>query len=340
MSQASVHDDGGAPVSTAVPLQDRFLGCLLGCAVGDALGAPYEGLWSHSIPAGEALLSEFAEFEGYPSGQFTDDTQLTLATVRSILQVGDLSPAHVARSIAALWKRAEVIGPGGACTRAALNFLCTGDWTTCGAPVGQAGNGTAMRTAALGLLFLRRPDELPAAVADIARLTHQDSRSIAGGVAVAKAAQLLAAGAHPADPGFGAAIAETMWPHAPEFAEMVGRLPALAQQPPEVAVPVIAWSGMSRPEFDVPIITPFVIPTVLAALWVLLRHPDSWTGAVAAAIRLGGDVDTLGAIVGALAGTRLGVGAIPEHLQQTVHQAESVRALAMRYHTLAVRGER
>ena len=80
---------------------------------------------------------------------------------------------------------------------------------------------------------------------------------------------------------------------------MVLGLPQLAQQEPEVALPSIAWAGMSRPEFDRPIITPFVIPTVLAALWCLLRHPDSWADAVASAIRLGGDVDTLGAIVGA-----------------------------------------
>src|SRR5215472_15290513 len=166
----------------AVPLRDRFLGCLLGGAVGDALGAPFEGLWSHSIPDEEALLAGYAEFEGYPPGQFTDDTQLTLATVRSILETGGVSPAHVARSIAELWRRQEVIGPGGACTSAALTFLRTRDWTTCGASVGQAGNGTAMRTAVLGLLFLDRPEDLPGAVADISRITHQDPRSIAGGV--------------------------------------------------------------------------------------------------------------------------------------------------------------
>ena len=51
-----------------------------------------------------------------------------------------------------------------------------------------------MRTAVLGLLFLDRPERLPSAVADVSRITHQDPRSIGGGVAVAKAAQLLAGG--------------------------------------------------------------------------------------------------------------------------------------------------
>jgi len=49
-----------------------------------------------------------------------------------------------------LWKSQSVVGPGGACTHAATTFLKNGDWTTCGAAVGQAGNGTAMRTAVVG----------------------------------------------------------------------------------------------------------------------------------------------------------------------------------------------
>jgi ADP-ribosylglycohydrolase len=321
----------------AASLRDRFQRCLLGCAVGDALGAPYEGLWSHSIPEEGALLREFAEFEGYPRGQFTDDTQLTVATLRSILKVSDVSPAHIAGSIAALWRRQEVIGPGGACTHAALTFLRTGDWATCGAAVGQAGNGTAMRTASLGLFFLHDADRLPRVVADVSRITHQDSRSIAGGVAIAKAAQLLAADPGQGAPSFCRAVAEAITPYDAAFAEMVAGLAARVPEPPEVALPIIAWSGMARPEFDAPIITPFVIPTVLVAFWCLLRQPGSWPRAVASAIRLGGDVDTLGAIVGALAGARLGVGAIPAHLRAGVQQSEKLHELALRYYAAAMR---
>jgi hypothetical protein len=76
-----------------VSLQDRFVGCLLGCAVGDALGAPFEGLWSHSIRPEDEILAGFAKFEGYPPGQFTD-TQLTVACVhrRSDLRRGQPDP--------------------------------------------------------------------------------------------------------------------------------------------------------------------------------------------------------------------------------------------------------
>jgi ADP-ribosyl-[dinitrogen reductase] hydrolase len=318
----------------SLDLEDRFIGCLLGCAVGDALGAPFEGLWSANIPAEAALLGGFDEYEGYPRGQFTDDTQLTVASVEAIVAAGGVDPERIARSIARLWKHDSVIGPGGACTRAAHTFLKTEDWQTCGAPEGQAGNGTAMRTAVVGIFFVHEPDALPQSAADVSRITHQDPRSIAGGVAIAKAAQLLATGSQLSPDRFCNDIAAVMLPFDPGFAELVRSLPLRLTEEREVALAKIAWAGMSRPEFDRPIITPFVMPTVLAALWMVLQFPDSWARAVSAAIKLGGDADTLGAIVGALMGARLGVGAIPAHLAEAVVDADRLRVLAVRYHSL------
>lgn len=312
-------------------LESRSLGCLLGCAVGDALGAPFEGYWDHQLPGRKALLRGFAEVEGYPRGQYTDDTQLTLATVESVVRRGGVEPSDIAASIASLWKHGSVVGPGGACTFAANAFLKSRDWTTCGAPAGQAGNGTAMRTAALGLCFLRDPDRLPGAVADVSRITHRDPRSVAGGVAIAKAAHLLATLDAVGGPSFCGPIADAIRPYEATFADLVDDLPSRLLEDRETALHAIAWAGSSRPEFSRPIITPFVVPTVLAALWVVLRHPSSWPGAVAEAIGLGGDVDTLGAIVGALLGTRLGLAAIPGHLAEGVLKSAAIRKLARRY---------
>jgi ADP-ribosylglycohydrolase len=118
---------------------------------------------------------------------------------------------------------------------------------------------------------------------------------------------------------------------------MVRELPRRLQEHPEPAFRVIAGAGMATPEFAEPIITPFVIPTVLAALWCLLRHPDSWRKGVASAIRLGGDVDTLGAIVGALLGARLGLASIPHHLVEAVLDRDVLQTLALRYHALVTR---
>jgi ADP-ribosylglycohydrolase len=320
-------------------LEDRFLGCLIGCAVGDALGAPFEGYWDHQLPSRKVLFYDFAEVEGYPRGQYTDDTQLTLATVKSIVKRGSLEPGDVARSIASLWKTQSVVGPGGACTFAANAFLRTRDWRTCGAPVGQAGNGTAMRTAALGIYFLSDPEHLAEAVAHVSRITHQDPRSVAGGVAVAKAAHLLATLDSVNEGSFCGAIAGAIRPYEATFADLIEELPLRLREDNQTALHAIAWAGSAKPEFSRPIITPFVVPTVLAALWAVLKNPSSWSGAVAEAIHLGGDVDTLGAIVGALMGTRLGLPAIPGHLADGVLRSGGIKRLARRYFlTVTARG--
>jgi ADP-ribosylglycohydrolase len=77
-----------------------------------------------------------------------------------------------------------------------------------------------------------------------------------------------------------------------------------------------------------------VIPTVLAALWAVLRHPTSWPRAICEVIHLGGDVDTLGAIVGALAGVRLGASSIPAHLASGVLGSERIQTLASQYYSV------
>jgi len=160
---------------------------------------------------------------------------------------------------------------------------------------------------------------------------------VAGGVGIAKAAQLLAT-ANRLDPAaFCNEVAATMDCYDSSFAARVRDLPALVQLPPGVALPSIAWSGRARPQFERPIVAPFVVPTVLWSLWCVLRHADSWPQAVAAAIRCGGDVDTLGAIVGALAGMRLGIDAVPTHLRATVRHGRKLEALASRYGALVVK---
>lgn len=305
-----------------------FSGALLGCAVGDALGAPFEGLWPESIPETSELLSRYHLYDGYESGQYTDDTQLTLATAEAIVASGQIDPHAIASRIAELWRHHTVIGPGGACTQAAEEFLLHGDWTTCGAPVGQAGNGTAMRTVFLGLCFPDDPSVLPRVVSDISRITHQDPRSIAGGVAVAEAARQLAYPPKQNRESLLSSVAQATSGIDQGFADCLRELDDRMTSPEGETLRFVASAGQRRAEFDRPIITPFVVPTVLASLWSVLRHPTSWSDAVAFAIRLGGDVDTLGAIVGALMGAKLGSGAIPQHLRDEVVDSRRMSVVA------------
>ncbi|WP_145041866.1 ADP-ribosylglycohydrolase family protein [Gimesia chilikensis] len=311
------------------PTESSVLGTLIGGAVGDAMGAPFEGLWADSIPSAESLAASFHEYHGYPNGQYTDDTQLTLATIRSIVDQKDIVVADIARQIAELWRHHSVIGPGGACTQAAEHYLATGDHRNMGASVGQAGNGTAMRTAALGLWFDDQKSLIPT-VADISRITHQDSRSVAGGVAIAVAANQLLSSSEINPRDFCSEISEACRDINTELADLLQQLPDLLND--DGILDFIAHAGQSTPEFDKPIISPFVIPTVLASIYSILINLDSWIGAVTFAIRLGGDVDTLGAIVGALAGARHGIDSIPQNLIDCLQDSKEIEVLATRYH--------
>lgn len=312
-----------------LPTKSIVLGTLLGGAVGDAIGAPFEGLWADSIPAADSLAAAYHEYHGYPTGQYTDDTQLTLATIRSIVAQEGIFVADIARHIAELWRHHSVIGPGGACTQAAERYLATGDHRNMGAPVGQAGNGTAMRTAALGLWFDNQQSLIPT-VADISRITHQDPRSIAGGVAIAVAANQLASVRDINPHAFCSTLADACRDINAEMADLLQQLPERIHD--EDILDFIAHAGQRTPEFDKPIISPFVIPTVLASIYSILTHPNSWIGAVTFAVRLGGDVDTLGAIVGALAGARHGIDSIPQNLIDCLQDSRDIEVLATRYH--------
>lgn len=312
-----------------LPAKSVVLGTLVGGAVGDAMGAPFEGLWSESIPSADSLAASFHEYHGYPNGQYTDDTQLTLATIQSIVEQDDIIVADIAREIAELWRHHSVIGPGGACTQAAERYLASGTHLNMGAAVGQAGNGTAMRTAALGLWFDSDESLIPV-VADISRITHQDSRSVAGGVAIAVAARQLVSADEIVPHSFCKVLADACRDINSEMADLLLQLPDHLDD--EGVMDFIAHAGQQTPEFEKPIITPFVVPTVLASIYCMLIHPDSWIGAVTFAVRLGGDVDTLGAIVGALAGARNGIDSIPQNLIDCLQDSRDIQVLATRYH--------
>ena len=87
--EADVSDMPAWPKATQSPQQAkrRFPGCLLGGAVGDALGAPVEFLSRQEIIArfGEAGITDYALAYGRP-GAITDDTQMTLFTAEGLLR--------------------------------------------------------------------------------------------------------------------------------------------------------------------------------------------------------------------------------------------------------------
>ena len=63
-------------------MKEKFLGCMYGLAIGDALGAPVEFMLLDEIKRkyGQQGIRDFDSWSGFPPGAYTDDTQMSLAT--------------------------------------------------------------------------------------------------------------------------------------------------------------------------------------------------------------------------------------------------------------------
>ena len=81
-------------------------------------------------------------------------------------------------------------------------------------------------------------------------------------------------------------------------------------------------------------ITPFVIPTVLTALYYFLRSPTDYTRTVRGSLLVGGDVDTVASIAGALSGAFNGANSLPKHLVECVLHRDRIIELADRLYAL------
>src|SRR3954463_15857411 len=92
-------------------LKDRFEGCLLGLAVGDALGGKFEAQSADSIrarfPAVEALI-------GYPQEEiwYTDDTQMAIGVAETLAGCGEIIEAQLCAAFVANYVPSRGYGRG------------------------------------------------------------------------------------------------------------------------------------------------------------------------------------------------------------------------------------
>jgi ADP-ribosylglycohydrolase len=318
-------------------LRDRFRATFLGCAIGDALGFPFEGAPPEALARIPALAEDFvARPRGrFQKGRWTDDTQMTLAVAEAILAEGKVDGRAIASRLAALWRDGVILCAGQACTEAVERLLQGVPWMSAGAAIGQAGNGAAVRASPLGLLHFDDLPKIPRDAEIQAVITHKDRRSQAGAAALAAAVALnLTDEPLPAD-AWCRRISLTVRQLDQEFAGEVERLPQLVRFDPRSATPVIARAGLAPlQQSDWPGISPFVIPSVLMAFYAFLREPEDFRACMNIALRAGGDADTVAAMAGAVSGAHLGCMGLPARLRKGVLDAERIVALADRFYDL------
>jgi ADP-ribosyl-[dinitrogen reductase] hydrolase len=286
-----------------MPDLDRRRGALLGLAIGDALGAPVE----FERPGTFAPVTGFRD--GGPhdllAGEWTDDTSMALALADSIAEVGwDLGDQ--AERYVAWWRKGRytsngrVFDIGNTVVAALCEFIATGDARTSGARRSeQSGNGSIMRLAPVPIryayLYPDRLGELVERAVESSLPTHASRQCLS---ACAYFALVLAALMH------GRPREEVL---SPEW-EALSRLRALMPLHPEVdAVARGRFRDRRPPEIQG---SGYVVESLEAALWAFHDARD-FRQAVLAAVNLGDDADTTGAVAGQLAGACWGERGIP-----------------------------
>ena len=308
-------------------MQSRFLGAIVGCAVGDALGAPFEGWPGEAIQKVRDLTAHF-------TGQYTDDTQLTLALTESIIERGGVDPADVAARFLSTYHKG-IIGIGRSTMRAMKRLEKGLSWRDSGDEVGNAGNGCAMRASPIGLWDFDAPDRLVEDAVNTSIITHKDSRAAAGAVAVASAVAYLASGERLEVPEFLEVIGHRTGQINNELEGFIFKIPEWLKADEGTALQEMLRAGWESRELQAPGrkldgCTPFVIPTVLVSLYSFLKSPGDFMGSLIRAVRVGGDVDTLGAITGAISGTYNGIEGIPTHLVNHLKDSGMIQDMAQR----------
>jgi ADP-ribosylglycohydrolase len=289
---------------------EAVAGCLLGLAVGDALGVPQEGMSPRRIARLFPDLDRHHFLFG--RGVFSDDTEHACMTAQALLvSGGDVS--RFTRSLGwrlRWWFAGVPAGIGRATVRACVKLWCGFPPTRSG--VWSAGNGPAMRSPVLGALFGNDLPRLREFVRASSRITHTDPKAECGALVVAWAVHCAAATRGTAPPSPAALVAECrdLLSGEPAAADLLASLDTL-----------VVWlaAGHSVAEYAAALglskgVSGYIYHTVPVAVYAWLRHPDDYREAVQSVIRCGGDTDTVAAIAGAMVGARVGKPGIPREL--------------------------
>lgn len=295
----------------------KVRGMMLGLAIGDALGAPSEGMLPDNRRAKYGDIRDYQpnRDDGRRVGIPTDDSQLAFWTLEQMLEDGEF----IADNVAARFCQDQLYGMGGSIREFIKNYKDENQaWFVAGAET--SGNGALMRIPAMVIPHLQQPDGLWADTALSAMITHRDSASIAACVAYSKilwelllrerppefqwwsdqyvsiARELETDDSHtPRDPGNPIDFRGPLW----KFVDR--NVPQAYVEGRTVLDVSNGWHSGA-----------YLLETVPTSLYILMRHASDPEDAIVRAVTDSKDNDTVGAIVGAAVGALHGEEALPE----------------------------
>lgn len=296
----------------------RFRGCLMGLAVGDALGTTLEFKPPGSFQPITDMLGG-GPF-GLQPGQWTDDTAMALCLASSLVERGGFDPHDQMRRYLR-WYREGYMSSTGRCfdigntVRAALErYEHDGEPMAGSSDPHSAGNGGLMRLAPVAMAWALQAAETSHFAAEATRTTHAAEEAL-------DASRLFA----------------TQLRHALNGEDkhliLVGHR-ARVSAPAIVDIAkgdVASWDPAQIAG------TGYVVDSLRAALWCFATTED-FASAVLKAANLGDDADTTAAICGQLAGAYYGVQAIPENWRGKIAMADTINQLSDQLYQAALLG--
>lgn len=299
--------------------QDRARGLLLGAALGDALGAPFEG----AVRVRREMVT--AEEDAESQLGYTDDTALTLVLAEHLAErAGDepLDEDRLAREFAQAWAAEPWRGYGPGAQEIFRQIDEGDDWRIAARSSfggqGSFGNGGAMRAAPVALVA-RELAEAAELARRSARITHAHADGESGAALQACATYL----ALHSDPDESLDLADILHQLGQVLCEQhwLTKLEAVTAVSPEPDPERAArWLGNGVE----------AVQSVPVALVAFLTNPGSPADAIRWAVLAGGDTDTIASMAGALAGARNGARGLPPAWVSRLEHADRLTAVADR----------
>lgn len=293
-------------------LESRFLGAFFGCAIGDSLGAPIEGMTPEAIAARDGLTDRFRSFRDYAAGQYTDDTQLALAITRAINRTGRVDGQSIAEEFAELFRTGEIVGAGPVARRAVNRFIEGVAWNEAAVVDDLPFNGAAMRIVPVGLWNLDDPDGLVRDAEISSIVTHRHPNAIDAAIVIGSAVAFAATTDEIEPNAFLVASAAPIEQRNPAFFDAVVGLSSDYPGPP-------TSRGVNVE----------ALPTTLAVLHAFLADSTDYLAMLERCFRLGGDVDTVAAMAGSIFGAHHGIEALPSAFIRDIKDSAMIRAEAL-----------
>ncbi|MFP4474357.1 MAG: ADP-ribosylglycohydrolase family protein [Desulfatibacillaceae bacterium] len=312
-------------------LRDRFRGCLVGAAVGDALGAPLQELNREKVKDLYGWVENYVKpGEDHPlaaleAGQYSDDTQLMIVAAEALVEGEGYNPHKLKSKLVEWYNTSDHRNPDNT-TVSAVARLDAGESYKDSGVEGATGSGCIKRIIPTGLVYAG--EDLIKYAYKCCNVTHKTKRASIGAIISAQCVDWLLQEETVDPPSFLDSLSRLAFRLEDGFKmpsyEFSNKLGELVELLPESYKAGMLATGNSH----------YVTETVCNAVFAFMHSPEEFEKTVCNAVNYGGAADTIGFLAGALSGAYNGYGRIPpqwvaglENSGQIVQLADELYAM-------------